>query len=405
MRVLKPLLLAGLCWLGGAQAGTAIVIGGALRADNEAVWQRIVDEAGGPGARIAVFATAAGNPERSAASIVAALNRRGAQAEAIPVAPRLAGVDLQAKLRDPVLLEKVRNARGVFFSGGAQEYIVDTLQPAGQPTEMLQAIRSVVERGGVVAGSSAGAAIMSRMMFRDPPGNHLILKGQWREGKEFDRGLGFIEPDVFVDQHFLKRGRVGRLLPAMRALGFKQGLGIEENSAAVFKGRQVEIVGGRGALLVDLSEASSDPEQSAFNLRGAQLSYLDRGDRHDFGTGISTPSAAKLREPMASTLEPNEEALRQGSPYFMDILGDQAIVNAMAYLFDTGLPEVRGLAYQMRPRPGDPAPDLGFEFRLYRGPGSAAWFSSAQGGEDVTVLKVRLDVIPVRLAQPLLSPR
>ena len=107
---------------------------------------------------------------------------------------------------------------------------------------------------------------------------------------------------------------------------------------------------------------------------------------------------------MASTQEPNAEALRQGSPYFMDILGDQTIVNAMAYLFDTGLPEVRGLAYQMRPRPGDPAPDLGFEFRLYKGPGSAAWFSSAQGGEDVTVLKVRLDVIPVRLAQPLLSP-
>ena len=404
MRFLKPLLLAGLCWLGSAQAGTAIVIGGALRADNDAVWQRIVDEAGGAGARIAVFATAAGNPERSAASIVAALNRRGAQAEAIPVAPRLAGVDLQAKLRDPVLLEKVRQSRGVFFSGGAQEYIVDSLQPAGQPTEMLQAIRGVVDRGGVVAGSSAGAAIMSRMMFRDPPGNHLILKGQWREGKEFDRGLGFIAPEVFIDQHFLKRGRIGRLLPAMQALWFKHWLGIEENSAAVFKGKQVEIIGARGALLVDLSEAGSDPKQKAFNLRGAQLSYLDRGDRHDFGTGISTPSAVKLREPMASTQEPNVEALRQGSPYFMDILGDQAIVNAMAYLFDTGLPEVRGLAYQMRPRPGDPAPDLGFEFRLYKGPGSAAWFSSAQGGEDVTVLKVRLDVIPVRLAQPLLSP-
>ena len=166
MRFLKPLLLAAWCWAGSAQAGTAIVIGGALRADNDAVWQRIVDEAGGAGARIAVFATAAGNPERSAATIVAALNRRGAQAEAIPVAPRLAGVDLQANLRDPVLLDKVRNARGVFFSGGAQAYIVDSLQPGGQPTEMLQAIRSVLDRGGVIAGSSAGAAIMSRMMFR-----------------------------------------------------------------------------------------------------------------------------------------------------------------------------------------------------------------------------------------------
>lgn len=404
MRFLKPLLLSALCWAASAQAGTAIVIGGALRADNDAVWQRIVDEAGGAGARIAVFATAAGNPERSAAFIVSALNRRGAQAEAIPVAPRLAGVDLQANLRDPVLLEKVRTSRGIFFSGGAQEYIVDSLQPAGQPTEMLKAIRSVVDRGGVVAGTSAGAAIMSRMMFRDPPGNHLILKGQWREGQEFDRGLGFIEPDVFIDQHFLKRGRIGRLLPAMRSLGFKQGLGIEENSAAVFKGSQVEVIGARGALLVDLTDASTDPQQKAFNLRGAQLSYLDRGDRHDFRTGVSTPSAVKLREPMVLPKEPSEEISRQGNPYFMDILGDQTIVNAMSFLIDSARSEVRGLAFQMQPRPGDPAPDLGFEFRLYKGPGTAAWFSSAQGGEDVTLLKVRLDVIPVRLAQPVLSP-
>ena len=60
-----------------AAGQTAIAIGGALRLDNDEVWQRIVDEAGGPGAHIAVFATAAGNPERSAATIAAALARRG----------------------------------------------------------------------------------------------------------------------------------------------------------------------------------------------------------------------------------------------------------------------------------------------------------------------------------------
>ena len=49
-------------------------------------------------------------------------------------------------------------------------------------------------------------------------------------------------PQLFVDQHFLKRGRFGRLIPAMRAKGYQLGLGVEENTAAVFKGEQVEIV-------------------------------------------------------------------------------------------------------------------------------------------------------------------
>lgn len=387
-----------------AQAGTAIVIGGALKSDNDAVWQRIVDEAGGPGARIAVFATAAANPERSAGLIVAALNRRGAQAEAIPVAPRLKDADLQANLHHPALIAKVAAAKAVFFSGGAQELIVDTLQPGGEPTAMLQAIRQVFEAGGVVAGTSAGAAVMSRMMFRDAPDNMQILKGQWRPGREYDRGLGFVGPTLFVDQHFLKRGRIGRLLPAMRSLGYTLGLGIEENSAAVIKGSEVEIIGARGALLVDLNEASSDTTLPAFNLRGAQLSYLDRGDRHDLKTGLTTPAAHKLREaridPAASDYKPQLQA----DGYFMDILGDNSIVTAMAQLLDSPAPEVRGLAYRAKPRPGDLAPDLGFEFRLYKGPGLAGWFSGALGGEDYTVLKARLDVIPVRMATPLFAP-
>ncbi len=387
-----------------AQAQTAIVIGGALKTDNEAVWQRIVDEAGGAGARIAVFATAAANPERSAGLIVAALNQRGALAEAIPVAPKLKGVDLAANLRDPVLLAKVAASRGVFFSGGAQELIVDTLAPGGEPTEMLKAIRGVLARGGVVAGTSAGAAVMSRMMFRDAQDNHLILKGQWRAGQEYDRGLGFVGPELFVDQHFLKRGRIGRILPAMRALGYRLGLGVEENSAIVVKGDEVEVIGARGALLVDLSEASSDARLPAFNLKGASLSYLDHGDRHNLKTGVSTPAAHKLREPKIDPTASDYKPYLQGDPYYLDILGDQTIVSAMAQLLDSPQPEVRGLAFRAKPRPGDVAPELAFEFRLYKGAGTVGWYSGALGGEDYTVLKVRLDVIPVRMSAPLFTP-
>jgi cyanophycinase len=384
--------------------GVAIVVGGALKNDNEAVWQRIVDEAGGAGARIAVFATAANNPERSGGQIVAALNKRGAKAQFIPVAPKLKTADLAKNLNDPELIAQVAASGGVFFSGGAQELIVDTLQPKGEATAMLKAIRGVFERGGVVAGTSAGAAVMSRMMFRDAQDNMEILKGRWREGREFDRGLGFVGPDLFVDQHFLKRGRIGRILPAMRALGYTRGLGVEENSAIVVRGAEVEVIGGRGALLVDLSEATSDPKLRAFNLRGVQLSYLDRGDRHNIATGVSTPAEHKLREPRIDPAAPDYKPYLETDPYYLDILGDSTILSAMVTVLDSPRAEIRGLAYRAKPLAGDAAPEIGFEFRLYKGPGLVGWYSGALGGDDYTVLKVRLDVLPVRMAQPLFTP-
>ena len=98
--------------------GPAIIIGGALRFDNAAVWQRLVEESGGQGARWLVFATASSKPERVAAQVVEVLSRHGALAEAMPVAPRLEGVDLQKNLHDEALIAKVAAASGLYFSGG-----------------------------------------------------------------------------------------------------------------------------------------------------------------------------------------------------------------------------------------------------------------------------------------------
>ena len=131
-------------------------------------------------------------------------------AEALPVAPKFLWVDLSKVVRDPALIAKVKAAKGIFFTGGVQERIVDVLQPGGQTTPMLEAIWYVYRKGGVVAGTSAGAAIMSTIMFRDAPSVINVLKGRFADGKQVDRGLGFVGPHLFVDQHFLKRGRFGR---------------------------------------------------------------------------------------------------------------------------------------------------------------------------------------------------
>ncbi len=378
--------------------GTVIVIGGALKADSAVVWQRLVDEAGGAGARVAVFPTAAYEPERIGAQIVAALQRCGARAELVPIAPHLQGVDLQAALHDPALIARVAASQAVFFSGGAQEYIVDTLQPGGAPTAMLGAIRAVFESGGVIAGTSAGAAVMSRWMFRDAMDNLAVLKGQWRAGHEYDRGLGFVDVDLLIDQHFLKRGRIGRLLPALQRLSCRLGLGVDENAAVVIRGTRLEVIGGSGAMLVDLGTATRDPALPAFNLAGARLSYLDNGDSYDIATGETklSPRKGQRIDPTAPGFVPGQQVER----YFLDMLGDGCVRAALQQLLDGPSDEVGGLAYRARPQADDPAPELGFEFCLRRGPGFVGWL----GEGDCTVLGARLDVVPVRVAMPLFTP-
>jgi cyanophycinase len=383
-----------------ASPGAVVAIGGALRYDNTAVWSRLVDLAGGPGSSFVVLATASGSPARSAALAVAALEARGARAEALPVAPRLEGVDLEHAVRDPQLVARVTAARGVFFTGGAQERIVDTLQPGGRPTPLLEAIRGVLARGGVVAGTSAGAAVLSEVMFRDATDVLAVMKGRLREGQEVDRGLGFAAPGLFVDQHFLRRGRLGRMLPLMQARGLPLGLGVEENSAVVLRGTQVEVVGDGGALLVDLGEATTDPKLGAFNVAGARLSYLGDGDRVDLATRAITPAPLRARGQRIDPAAPGFEPHFEERPFLLDVLGEGAVLRAMTLVLDGPGPELRGLAWDARPDAMPPR-ELGFEFRFYRGPGTSGWFTSEPGVESYTIVDVRLDVTPVRVAQPL----
>ena len=383
--------------------GYAVAIGGALRNDNDEVWQRVVDLAGGPGARFVVLGTASEDPEASGRWVARLLTRHGAVAEVLPVGYKFAGIDPKDAVRDPKLIEKVRQARGVFFTGGSQERIVDLLQPGGQSTPLLDAIWALYRSGGVVAGSSAGAAIMSRAMFRDAPNIVDVMKGQWSEGKHVDRGLGFVGPELFVDQHFLRRGRVGRMIPLMIAKGYRLGLGVDENTAAIVHGDEIEIIGGSGALLVDLVDAQSDPSLGVFNVTGARLTYLDHGDRYRLRSGTVTPSAAKLRGERLQPGTPGFEPYYTEERFDLDILGDSTLWRAMAQLVDSVKPEVQGLAFDARVKPGLPLADLGFHFRLYKAPDTMGWGSTEAGIEEYTVLNVRLDVTPVRMATPLFS--
>jgi cyanophycinase len=374
-------------------AGNLVIIGGGLRAENAEVWQRIVQLAGGKGARIGVFGSASINPENSAQNTINKLNQYGAQAFFIPLGVTLPNSDYRKAAEDPEVVALVHSATGIYFTGGDQARITKALvRPDGKHTAALDAVWDVYRDGGVVAGSSAGAAIMSTTMFYDARATLDMLKNGVNEGHEIAAGLGFIGDDVFVDQHLLVRGRFARMIPVMLKKGYQIGLGIDENSAMVVNARRdVEIIGYSGALLLDLSAAITDRGVKGFNISNATISYLDRGDKFNLVSREFTPSPDKAD----NKLDPNQPDTR-APVYTNDILGNNAVLDLMINLIDNAQQEAIGIAFG-NPREG--SPDQGYEFRFSKTINSVGYSSTEV--EAYSVLKLRMDIRPIVLQQPL----
>jgi cyanophycinase len=375
-----------------APKGHLLIAGGAVRADNGEVWTRLVELAGGKGARIAVMPSAAGNPLRSGTNLVATLNKYGASAFAVPVGVRFKDRDYKRDAEDETLASQIRAAGGVYFAGGDQGLITKALvRPDGTRTAVLQAIWDVYQKGGVVAGSSAGAAIMSSTMYYEAKTVLGTLSVGVNDGLELAPGLGFVGKDLFVDQHLLARGRFARMLPAMLKKGYKQGLGIDENTAIILDGQHnVEVIGYQGALLLDLAQAETNGSEKDFNLSNARISYLDRGDRYNLQTRVYTPSIDKKD----GKLDPANPYLDE-QVYSADILGHNTVLVMMEKLINNSRSEAIGIAAAA---PGDPRPDLGFEFKLTRDASSVGYESAT--ADAYTILNLRMDVRPLKITQP-----
>jgi cyanophycinase len=388
--------LVVLCSAGAVRAeGHLVIAGGALRADNAVVWERIVSLAGGKGARIAVIPAAAGNPGRSGATWVRTLNQYGAQAFLLPLSPKLPG-DVRQAANDSALVAQIDGAGGVYFLGGDQARIVATLRnPDGANSAVLDAIWRLYRRGGVIAGTSAGAAVMSSTMFDNAPSVLEVLQRGVADGGVMAPGLGFIGNDVFVDQHLLVRGRFARMLPLMLRQQYRRGVGIDENTALVVgPGREAEVIGYKGVIVLETDAAQVDGSLPGFNVSNASISYLDHGDRINLATGVLTPSADKI----GGKVDPAAPEYR--TPLVAaDILGNTTVVDLMSRLIDSDQPAAIGLAFA---GPGAPAGAPGFEFVFRRAPASSGYVSASS--EAYSVYRLRLDVRPVALQWPAYQP-
>jgi cyanophycinase len=375
--------------------GSLVIIGGALRFGERELWARMVELAGGPGAKIAVFPTASINPARSAARASEALKAAGGDPFMVPVALEKIDVDYRSAVEDPALVEQVRSAGGIFFTGGEQSRITKALVAAdGKNTPMLEAVWDVYRRGGVVIGTSAGAAVMSHVMYRDARNVLDTLQKGVNMGQEIGYGLGFLDSTWFVEQHSLTRGRFARALAAMQSQNLKFGIGVAENTALVVTDNtHVKVIGDYGAVVMDLSEATVDPAIKGFNLKNARLTYLDRGDSFDMATLVVTPSAEKQTDPK---LDPNAEDFHpeyDDRLFTNDILGNNAVCDILRKLIINKTGEAIGLAFDGGAAATATTP--GFEFRFYRGKDTVGWHTEAFGGEDFTIANMHLDIRPI----------
>lgn len=413
--------------------GSLVIIGGALSATNEEVWSRFIELAGGSGAKIAVFPTAAiGDPVRASERALDSLRRAGGDPFLVPVAFHGFDLDYKSAVVDKTLAAQVKKCSGVFFIGGSQERITLALMANdGARTPLLDAVWSVYEKGGVIAGTSAGAAVMSRTMFKRPPKVIDLLKKGRVDGDDVGPGLGFLPSPCLVDQHFIARGRFARSLVAMSSQDIKLGVGVDEDTAVVVQsGVEMQVIGARGAILIDLNEAKRNPEVLGFNICNAKLSYLDSGDRFNLDTRSVDASAAKRKH---ERIDPNSSDFRPEIEERIvcdDILKNWAVVDLMTRLVRSKSGEAIGIAkprlwpikpptvlppaLAFAPDAAHPAPTpapapvpaairkemeaAGFEFRFYRGPDTLGWRMESKGENNYTnytVANVRLDVRPM----------
>ena len=291
-----------------ADPGTLVIVGGALDPNNAAIYHEILDRRL-PGKPICVLPTASGQPKRSMKSYVQDFRRYGGLDAADGVAITTERAQLAA---NPKTVARLESCGGFFFTGGDQSRIADVLRPDGEPSPADAAIRRIWARGGVVAGTSAGAAIMSDPMIGGGSSSEAFRHGVTPKAESLGvwvrDGMGFLAP-VLVDQHCLARGRLGRLLVAAAEDGMRRfGACVDEDTALVVEGRIARVTGTSGVAVLDLKPVSRS--ESGRGFRGGHLWLLGDGDQIDLESGRATPGAGKevwvpeLLEPMPAPADP-----------------------------------------------------------------------------------------------------
>ena len=258
--------------------------GGEDRVKEMQIHRRFVELSGGPDADIVVIPTAS-QMETTGADYNRMFRDLGAgRVEFLPIISR-------ADCENPKFVEMLERATGIFLTGGNQLRLSTILGG----TAIAQAIRRRNAEGVPIAGTSAGASIMSEHMI----GGGLSNTGPTEGSVSLAPGLGLTNA-VIIDQHFTQRNRLGRLLTASSYNPFLIGLGIDEDTAAfIGPDNMLEVVGTGTVTVVDASAMThssmwmAKPGQ-ALSLLGLKVDVMGEGCRYDLKERRSYPPEDQL---------------------------------------------------------------------------------------------------------------
>ncbi|MEH2455294.1 cyanophycinase [Nostoc sp.] len=272
-----------------------VIIGGAEDKDGDSIILRdFVRRSGGIKAHIVIITAATELPKEVGENYIKVFERLGAENV------RILDTETREDASSSTALEAINKATGVFFTGGDQARITSILKD----TEIDAAIHKRFSEGVVIAGTSAGAAVMPDVM---------IVEGDSEthpriETVQMGPGLGFL-PGVVIDQHFSQRGRLGRLISALILQPAVLGFGIDENTAMVVTDNQIEVIGQGAVTIVDESEATYNNmgeilKDESLAICGAKLHILPHGFKFDLKTRqpiLNNGSMANVSVPVGAT--------------------------------------------------------------------------------------------------------
>ena len=252
----------------GPENGSLVIVGGALRSPE--IYRRFIELAGGPDAHIVMIPTAGGAAEYD--QYYQGLNRwreNGARNMTV-----LHTTDRSVADSDD-FVAPLKTADAVYFFGGRQWHLVDAY--AGTKTE--DEIRKVLDRGGVIGGSSAGASIQGSFLVRGDTRTNTIMMGDHQVGFGYLRNVG-------IDQHVLKRNRQFDMIEVIEAHPELLGIGLDENTAIVVQGDNFQVIGESYAIIYD-SGATTGTDGKFY--------FLAPGDRFNLATRQATRAATTQR--------------------------------------------------------------------------------------------------------------
>lgn len=255
--------------------GHLVIIGGVHTQETS---KKFIELAGGENARIIIIPNAGSSPVYNSELHKKEFQELGAKAEYLLFTRETADADSN--------LKKMDWANAVYFLGGDQSDLTSDMLG----TKLLQKVYDIYNNGGVIGGSSAGAAVQSEIMIT---GNELLNKDSssafvsiQKGNIETAKGFGFIKSAI-IDQHFLKRKRHNRLITLMCEHPNLLGIAIDEATAVVvYPDDTFEVIGNNQVLVYDPTEAKNIREDKNGNLgtTGMKMHLLINGDKFDLKT-------------------------------------------------------------------------------------------------------------------------